>query len=49
MKTRYGIGVKLAVVVCLLGSYAWAAPISGGKTGRKMPGWNVCFCRNQRM
>ncbi len=43
MKTCYGISIKLAVVVCLLGSYAWAAPSAAEKLAGKCPDGTFAF------
>lgn len=43
MKTWYGIGIKLAVLVCLLGSYAWAAPSAAEKLAGKCPDGTFAF------
>ncbi|MEN6308083.1 MAG: hypothetical protein ABFD91_10040 [Anaerohalosphaeraceae bacterium] len=43
MKTWYGMGIKLAVLVCVLGVYAWAAPSVAEKLAGKCPEGTFAF------
>ncbi|HML76127.1 MAG TPA: hypothetical protein PKB02_16675, partial [Anaerohalosphaeraceae bacterium] len=43
MKTCYGISIKLAAVVCMLGSYAWAVPSAAEKLAGKCPDGTFAF------
>ncbi|MBN2513270.1 MAG: hypothetical protein JXB18_10060, partial [Sedimentisphaerales bacterium] len=43
MKTHCELGVKLVVIVCLLGSYAWAAPSAAERLAGKCPDGTFAF------